>query len=174
MPCKIVTLLLATTLIAATAHPDQTTTLQVNSQPAVVLIKPVPEGRRLVRLPALEFVLIIAAQCAADAEAASVSISIADTRETLEGDKLANPAELLAEIRISSRQLSPLAIDGFCQAQGGMVANSADLLVRDAVTAQVSLRCQNDGRESIVYASHPLDITLRCASEPLETGAASD
>ena len=165
MPCKIVTLLLATTLFVAVARAEPNASLHVNSQPAVAHIKPVAEGRRLVRLPAIEFVLIIAAQCAADAQADSVSISIADTRETLEGDMLANPAELLAEIRISSRQLSPLAIDGFCQATDGTVANSADLLVRDAVTAQVSLRCQNEGRESIVYASHPLDIRLRCAAD---------
>ena len=37
-----------------------------------------------------------------------------------------------------------------------------ELVVRDALTAHVSLRCTSEAGESIIYASRALDVMLHC------------
>jgi hypothetical protein len=123
-------------------------------------IKPLTEGRRLIRPPALEFLLRIDAECDANAEIASISISIADTQKALTSPDLSEAAPIATRITIPARQVSPIAVQDFCPM--GSRAAGDELVVRDALTAHVSLRCTGEAGESITYASRTLDVMLHC------------
>ncbi len=133
---------------------------------AVVEITPRPPGRHLIRLPGITFTMRMEPQCAAGLDAESVSISVADTRLNIGRELLVNPAPgqdaVIANImRIPRRQIGPLAIENFCVT--GEEGNADTLLhVRDALSAQLSLRCANESRQSIIYQTVALEITLSC------------
>ena len=137
------------------------------SEPATVEITAQPAGRRLIQLPALEFSLTIEPQCESDMYVESISISVADTRATV---TVAEPdqAVLTTTLTLPRHQAAPLAVVNFCQTAAdqsqSQSQSSQELLVRDAFTAHLSLRCSNDERQSIVYASQALDLVLRCKS----------
>ncbi|MDJ0813790.1 MAG: hypothetical protein QNJ23_08675 [Woeseiaceae bacterium] len=156
-------LLTAMIALSGSAWSGDTARLTIEAAPARATIQPLPEGRRLVRLPALEYEFGIHADCGTDAEATSVSISVADTRATLAGDQLRPEDPIAAVIRLPARQLAPVAIDDFCR-EAPDDAGENQLLVSDAATAQISLRCADATGESITYASRSLDVTLECAA----------
>jgi stage V sporulation protein SpoVS len=151
-------------VLCAPAWAEVSGRLGVAADPALATVKPLTEGRRLIRLPSLEFELNIDAECTADSVPKSVSISIADTRKTLNGDELQDINGGAVPFAIPARQVSPVAVDGFCAEDG----NGNQLLVRDAVTAHLSLRCTNEEKESITYTSQGLDVMLEC-NVPEET-----
>ncbi len=140
--------------------------LFVHTEPAVASITPHPGSRKLIRLPELEFPLRIGAQCGAGRTPESISISIADTGKTISGEDLAVAVALETSVRISARQIAPIAIRGFC-----VTENKAQqsLLVTTALTAQISLRCVKDDERTIVYRARALDVILNCASSDAAT-----
>ena len=142
--------------------------IKVSSAPATAEIVPAPVGRRLIRLPTLEFVFTIEPRCENNMQAKSVSISVADTRETVTVGETTDSAVVEARITIPRRQAPPLAVAGFCEIDEDETRQSRELLVREAFTAHLSLRCANDERQSIVYASQALDLSLRCKAQDQE------
>lgn len=145
--------------------------LSVRTEPAVASISRHSGSRKLIRLPGLEFPLRIRAQCGAGRRPESISISVADTGKTITGEDLGGEdlpggAALETSVRISSRQIAPIAIGEFCvvdkEAQQSM-------LVTTALTAQISLRCVKDDERTIVFRAQALDVILNC-----ETDAASE
>ena len=154
--------LLLLPVVASTATANPTAHLQANVDPAQVSVPLVEAGRNRLQLPALEFRFLIDAQCAEDDRAASISISIADTRKTLVGDDIATTTGLNVNITIPASQVAPLVVDDFCSLTSGSLTT---LLVEDALTAHLSLRCAGDDRESITYATRPLAVSLTCAEE---------
>lgn len=164
-------LLLTPALLAADrAWPDQAPKLEVGAVPAVAQVKPLPKGRRSIRLPALEFALSMKADCAIDGEVQSVSISIADTRRSFSDGKLANISDEAIIFSISARQLSPVAVEGFCLLDDDH-ESVQEHLIQDAVTLHSSLRCADGDVESITYASHALDVMLQCDDTEANQGA---
>jgi hypothetical protein len=172
MDNKRLALFLAATALAGTAWPDVAARLSVEAAPAVAALQSPPEGRSLVRLPALEFEFGILADCGPDRVATSVSISVADTRTTLTGDELLADGPIVAAIRLPAQQLSPVAVDGFCS-ETAADDGANQVLIHDAATAHVSLRCANETGESITYASKSLDVTLVCDALTDDQGDAS-
>jgi hypothetical protein len=159
----ILRLLLALVLVlvcAQGAWSESNARLHVDAAAAIVQIEPLAVGRKLIRLPALEFELSIDAACALDSDAESLSISVADTRKTISGDGTANISGQPIRFLVPARQVSPIAVYGFCPHAG----ESSELLIRDAVTTHLSLRCSGADGESITYASYGLDVLLRCAT----------
>lgn len=154
-------LLPATIALAGTAWPNAAAHLSVEAAPAVAAIQPLPDQRSLARLPALEFEFGILASCGPGQAATSVSISVADTRKTFAGEQVRGDSPITAAIRLPARQLAPVAVDGFCN-QTSAEAGADQVLIRDVVTAHVSLRCAGEAGESISYASKSLDVTLVC------------
>lgn len=113
---------------------------------------------RAIQLPSLTFTVRIEATCPAALEAKSVSISIADTRINAQPD---DTGLIEKTIRVSTKQLGPIAVDDFCIAGGG--ANSEQQLrLRDALSAQLSLYCSGDNRESMTYETVALEVALQC------------
>ena len=160
MPVKLFYLFSATVLFAPFAWAENTASLSVDADPAVVAIKPLTAGRKLIRPPALEFLLRIDAECDVDAEITSISISIADTQKALTSTDLSEAIPIATRITIPARQVSPIAVEDFCPI--GSAAAGDELVVRDALTAHVSLRCTSEAGESITYASRALDVMLQC------------
>ena len=160
MPLKLFYIFPATVLFAPFAWAENAANLGVDADPAVVAIKPLAKGRKLIRPPALEFLLRIDAECGANAEIASISISIADTQRSLTSTDLSEAAPIATRITIPARQVSPIAVEDFCPIESP--AADDELVVRDALTAHVSLRCTSEAGESITYASRALDVLLHC------------
>ena len=160
MPSKLFYLFPAIVLVAPFAWAENTASLGVDADPAAVAIKPLTGGRKLIRPPALEFLLRIDAECDANAEIASISISIADTQKALTTTDLSEAAPIATRITIPARQVSPIAVEDFCPMEPP--ADGDELIVRDALTAHVSLRCTSEAGESITYASRALDVILYC------------
>jgi hypothetical protein len=167
-------LILPVLVIAATAMPVQSESvslIKVRSEPAAVEVTPQAAGRHLVRLPALEFLLEIEPQCDNNMRAESLSISVADTRETVAFTD--NDERIITTtLTLPRQQTAPLAVVDFCRVDEDQSLGSQELLVRDAFTAHLSLRCTSDEQQSGVYASQSLDLTLLC--KPLDQDPSAD
>jgi len=133
--------------------------LVVHVDSAVASITPHSGSRKLVRLPELEFPMRISAQCAAGRTPESISISIADTHRTFSGEDLPVSATLETSVRISSRQIAPIALRDFCVAAS---ETRHSLLVTTALTAQISLRCAKGDERSVAFRAEALDVVLNC------------
>ena len=166
-------LLLALVVPASVAWPDDHARLGLEVSPALAQIRPGVEGRRFVQLPTLEYEFGIDADCGTDHEVKSISISIADTRKTLIGEDLPADGPVDTTITLPALQIPPLALDTVCA--DPPPADDERLVVRDVVTAQVSLRCAGPEGETITYSTRALDVTLACErgrevqSEPVST-----
>ena len=167
MQIKRLSLFLAAIAMAGVVWPGDTARLTVDVPPSVASIQPLAEGRRLVRLPALEFEFEIHASCGPSQAVKSVSISVADTRKTLSSADLPEGATVNTTVTLPARQLSPIAVDGFCPETA---VEGSSLLLQDAVTAQISLRCAGEDGDSITYSSRSLDLTLVCDNGPEAQG----
>jgi len=143
----------------------------VHAEPAVASITPHSGSRKLIRLPELEFPLRISVQCAAGRTPESISISVADTHRNFSGEDLPVSATLETSVRISPRQIAPIAMRDFCVAAS---ESRPSLLVTTALTAQISLRCVKNGQRSIAFQSKALDVMLNCeTSDATASGVAA-
>jgi hypothetical protein len=162
MRSQSILLVVALILAASTAESDSTERLIVRAQAAIIEIDPIPAGRRLVSLPVLEFILKLEPRCVAPASAESISISVADTRKSEQISDFAADTSVEITLKIPSRQAGLLAVDTFCMHGESQESGPQTLLIRDAFTAQLALRCTDKATQSIIYAVQPLDISLRC------------
>jgi hypothetical protein len=139
-------------------------------------ISPRNPGRSYVRLPTLEFTFEIAANCSALFSPQSVSLNIADSRESISIDESAGRmADVQLALSVPAKQLAPLVVENFCVApvtvsnQDGATENDyssdGNIIVRSVLSAQAALLCVNEDKQEIVYQSSPLDITLVCNLE---------
>jgi len=113
---------------------------------------------RPIRLPSLTFAVRIEASCPTELEPKSISISIADTRINVQPD---DTGVIEKSIRVPKKQLGPISVDDFCIA-GDDVNSERQLQLRDALSAQLSLHCSGDNRESMTYETVALEVTLQC------------
>jgi hypothetical protein len=91
----------------------------------------------------------------------SVSISVTDTRRTLGPDLFMDTGATEQRISIPQAQLAPLTIENFCLGDGA-TGDAPHLHVADVMSAQLSLRCGSENRQSIIYQAVPLAIALQC------------
>lgn len=173
------TLLILALAASGSLAGDAAGRLSVSIDPARVEIDQQAMGRQLIRLPALEFALKIEADCGGSQDAASVSISIADTRLTIHRETLVEKAVIEKTVRVPQQQVPPMGIQDFCVADAEMSneAGSPNLLINDALSAQLSLRCINDDQQqTVLYRTVPLAIDLSCRepseAQPSESSAA--
>ncbi len=135
--------------------------LMVDIGAALVEVGTRPSGRRPIRLPDLEFAVRLEPQCAAGTDADSISISVADTRLSIGRQTLAEQSVIEITIRVPRKQLGPLVVEDFCVTGDGAISDAV-MHVRDALTAQMSLKCADDSRQSIIYKTEALAIMLVC------------
>lgn len=142
--------------------------LTVHSETAVADIHPVAEGRKLIRLPTLEFTLTVRVECGQSESPSTVSISIADSRTTIAEGELRQGSEVNSNLSVSAKQLAPVAVTSFCVA--GEPQSQKVLLKRSLLTAQASLRCESEKSQSVSYVAVPLDVELNCLDDRTEHG----
>jgi hypothetical protein len=136
--------------------------LVIRTDPAVATVISLAGKRSLLRLPDLDFPVRIVARCGSGREPESISISIADTRASFGREALSVNGVLETSISVSSRQVAPIAVDGFCSAGNNP---SKPLLLPTALTAQFALRCVRDGQQSIAFRARTLDVLVNCEQE---------
>ena len=137
--------------------------LVLESDAAVIEIPPQAPGLRLIHLPEISFAMQIEVRCGSDLLPESVSISVADTRVNLGSAELADQGIVQKTIRVPARQIAPLTIENFCIADDTTKV-ATPVQVRDALSAQVSLKCAAAGRQSMVYQTVALSVALTCRS----------
>ena len=135
--------------------------LLVDTDAALVAVSELPSGRHSMRLPSLEFTIRLEPRCAVGTDADSISVSVADTRLRIGRDALAEQPVIETTIRVPREQIGPLVIKDFCVA-GYDGANGSEMRVHDALTVQLSLKCTDENRQSIIYQTESLAITLIC------------
>ena len=138
--------------------------LLVDINAASIEVSALPADRQPIRLPDLEFEIRLEPHCAAGMNAESISVSVADTRLHIGRQMLAEQSVIETIIQVPRKQIGPLAIEEFCVA-GDDAPNDTLRRVRDALTAQLSLTCADDSRQSIIYKTEALAITLVCQTE---------
>ena len=140
-----------------------TDAIHAEAQPASVVLTPLAGDGQLIRLPALGFALSVKPRCTGRGKPSSLSISVADTRLHFSASDLADAAVVEAMLNLPQEQLAPVRIDGFCRI--GNEEGPPGFVLEDAYTARLSLRCGPDDKQTIVYATLPLDIDLSCRRE---------
>lgn len=134
----------------------------VAAQETTAVVTPREAHLELVNLPALEFGLRAAFKC--KGEPVSVTLSVADTHETLRGKGLINQRAVEITLEVPPRQLALAASSGFCVADAPDTDD--ELLVPGLATAHASLRCASDDGDSVLFASAPLQVRLVCERQP--------
>jgi hypothetical protein len=134
--------------------------LRTAAEPARVVLEPVADTLQYLKLPDLEFSLSIEPRCAPGTDFRSVLVSVADTRLWLDRSDLGDAEILQTSLKLPGLQTGQLRADHFCRTSGDY--EDARLVIGDAFTARLSLRCSNEDRDSVAYATVPLEIVLEC------------
>lgn len=131
--------------------------LEVEFDTAVAKIAPRTSASPI-KLPNLTYLLTAQTYCPEPQTAESVSVSIADTRITI------SPADediIEKSIKVSRKQLGPVAVEDFCLGEDTSDAQKS-LQIDGALTAQLSLRCVGESSETISYQTTALSVALLC------------
>lgn len=163
--------------VAVPAEPRPVPGIEISADVPTVTVTPRRAGRLALRLPSLTYTLTFTAYCEENWQPASVSISIADSRKSLDAEQLELAAVLALKLRVPSNQIAPVRIERFCirDDQKDLQADdtgdnkepaSADentVIISAALSAQASLLCATDSEQSITYITKPLDVMLECS-----------
>jgi len=138
-----------------------------------VAVAPRTGGRRPLQLPDLEYQFRLTLNCAESFTAQFLSVAVADSRRTIEGEaigKNASPSELT--IAVPERQLAPIVVSDFCidvpgddgarEAASNLERSLASVTIPAVLSAHASLVCSNGETQEIAYSSRPLDVVLVC------------
>lgn len=121
---------------------------------------PPRNGSQPIILPQLDFPVRAKFDCAEEAVAESVMISVADAyRRYVPADK---DDSLESVISVPARQMAPIAAGDFC-ANGDN--DNEELLLPGVATAQLSLRCMAEGNPSVSFTSLKLPLRLICKGD---------
>ncbi len=152
----ILALLATTLLVAGPAAADNS--VVVAAQETRVSVAPRNARLRLVNLPTIEFGLRAAVRC--NGIATSLTLSISDTVESMDTERLDGQRAVETTLTVPPRQLALAASPEFCISDDDNSMN--ELLVPGFVTAHASLRCEKDGVPTMHFASAPLQLRLAC------------
>jgi len=140
---------------------DAALTLQANETSAQLL--PREQGPQQVALPLLEFSLLASFACPSDADAESVTVSIADTQKRFGPNEISDKTSLNVLVSVPASQIAPVTVADFCIDDGP--GDEKNLLMPGVATAQVSLRCRGENESFLYFASAVLPVRLYCAPD---------
>ena len=157
--------------VLACPQPAAAGELEVSADTPIVTISTRPAGRNFIRLPTLDYLFAIDALCPAELEPSAISISIADTRDSLTEADVSAPMPIQVPVTVPASQIGPIAVDSYCTADGAEEDDVSipDLTIPAVLSAQVSLLCGGESGSEMTYAASSLDVTLHCT-----TGAGED
>lgn len=123
-----------------------------------------PEGRNFINLPLLRYDFILTPSCPARSAIESVSLSIADTRVSLDRKELTPGPRLELSIDVPAAQIAPVAVENFCTAHSDGQSRELreSLTIPALLSAQAALLCMTEDGGEMSYASKSLDVLLRC------------
>ena len=165
-PAPILGLLATAASIAIAAETEPVHDIRVTADVPTVTVSPRQAGRMTMHLPSLTYALTVSVDCEANWQPDSVSISVADSRASLNAEQLQADRELNLELMVPSNQIAPLRIEKFCIAgsqEMSDAANQNSVMVSGVMSAQASLRCATESAQSTMYVTKPLDVLLECA-----------
>jgi hypothetical protein len=144
--------------------------LQVSATTPTARIEPRDPGRGPVALPELEYTFRIDAVCRGNLAPASLSLAVADTRLILDSKQIESGNLQAIRLRIPAKQIAPVVVTDFCVVDqtvaepAAPIAFQSPLVIRAALSAQVSMLCPEEAgqSQSMKYASALLDVTLVC------------
>jgi hypothetical protein len=116
-------------------------------------------------LPALEYAFEVALSCSAPFEARGVSLSIADTRISLDESQLENASARRLSLTIPAGQIPPVRTENFCLANHTEGDGEELLEIPAVLSVQGSLVCADEEQSRITYASTPLNVIVHCARQ---------
>ncbi len=163
--------------VAVPDEPRPVPGIEISANVPTVTVTPRRTGHFSLRLPSLTYTLTLTAYCEENWQPASVSISIADSRKSLDAEQLGLASVLDLELQVPSNQIAPVRIERFCvqddqqdfqadEAGDNNEPASADentVIISAALSAQASLLCATDSEQSITYITKPLDVMLECS-----------
>ena len=147
------------------AAADAALTLRANETSAQLV--PREQGPQQVSLPLLEFSLLASFACPSDADAESVTFSIADTHKRFGPNEISDNASLDVRVSVPANQIAPVMIADFCIDNGtdDGPGDEKTLLVPGVATAQASLRCRSENESFLYFASAVLPLRLHCVPD---------
>jgi len=157
----ILALFAAVTLVSPVIADNE---IIVAAQETEVVVKPRRARIRLINLPPLTFQLRAATRC--KGSPSSVTVSVADTFQTLGREQLEEQGAAEVSLTVPGRQLTLAASSRFCIKDDE--ETRSDMLIPGFATAHASLQCESDAGVTVHYASAPLNLSLRCALDPVE------
>lgn len=163
-PARISVLVLFFVLLSTTGKSESTAdgSLVVMADTPMAEVLPRQASGKFIRLPSLEYVFRLRASCTGDRVPASLLLSVADTRETLDAEDLAAETPLQITLQIPSDQIGPIGVKDFCHIDDHGSDGSAQLTLSAVLSAHASLRCESDTGQSVIYVSKALDVSLIC------------
>lgn len=148
-------------ILAASVSADDILRLDANE--AEAKIQPRDEATREIRLPDVDFPLIVNLRCPADTSAESLTISIADTQQHFGKTEIAGSATIKSTVTVPASQLAPVSAKGFCL-EGEVVATEF-VVVPGVAAAHASLRCRSGSGISVHFASSVAPVRLFCPTK---------
>lgn len=149
--------------------------LTVSANAPTVRVAPRAAGRHFLRLPALEYSFELLASCTGGRQPAAVSLSVADSRKTLNSEELRNGGIATINLQIPPAQIAPLPVADFCVVDVPGEETTRDpsdnfqLAISSALSAQISLLCEDEDDQAMTYVSKALDVLLSCEMPPTES-----
>lgn len=132
----------------------------------VASIQPRQGNGKFIRLPTLEYTFEIRARCKLNRKPASLLLSVADTRKSLDAGDISWEPPVELTLRIPAEQIGPIAVEEFCHADDDDIASKDNiknqLTIRAALSAHASLRCESESDQHVNYVSKTLDVNLVC------------
>ena len=118
------------------------------------------------RLPSLPYSFEIKTLCESGLNPTLLSLSVADTRRSLQAEELADAQTASLAFTIPAAQIGPIALNQFCV----QTQEHAELLTLPSVlSVQASLLCASDTKRRMIYASAPLAVSLECVAPSKES-----
>ena len=153
---------------AAIASADNTLTLHANE--ISTQIEPQDQRDTQTRLPSLDVSLLASFNCPQDAQAHSITVSVADSHKRYGPDEIADAEILEISVTVPAAQIAPVSLSNFCVDEAPI--NEVSLLLHSVATAQVSLRCRNQSDTSVHFASTALPLRLFCKARENQVSSA--
>ena len=110
--------------IAIAAETAPVHNIGITADVPTVTVSPRRPDRTTIRIPGLTYEMSLTVDCEANWRPDSVSISVADSRASLNAEQLQVSRELGLELRIPSNQIAPLRVEHFCT--GTDIRHSSD------------------------------------------------
>lgn len=162
----ILALFAAVTLVSPViAYSEADNEIVVTAKEAEAVVKPRLAQTPLIDLPPLTFHLRAAILCTGSPT--SVTVSVADTFQTLNHEQLEGQRAAEATLTVPGRQLKLAASRHFCIKDDEETGD--EILIPGFATAHASLQCESDAGVTVHYASAPLSLSLRCALDSGES-----